>query len=78
VRCIDCQYPLDKLAEHRCPECGRAFDPDDPRTYAKQPTMLDRLLRQALIAGVLFVIVLAAFAGALYLMLTSVLRSEYF
>lgn len=31
-RCLTCDYPLLSLSEHRCPECGRAFDPADPRT----------------------------------------------
>lgn len=31
--CIQCGYRLIGLAEHRCPECGRAFDPDDRGTY---------------------------------------------
>jgi hypothetical protein len=31
-RCLTCDYPLLSLPEHRCPECGRAFDPADPRT----------------------------------------------
>ncbi len=33
MRCKTCQYPLAKLTEHRCPECGRAFDPNDPSTF---------------------------------------------
>src|SRR5690349_15692237 len=32
MRCLDCHYSLKNLTEHRCPECGRAFDPDDPST----------------------------------------------
>jgi hypothetical protein len=32
-RCLDCRYILDGLPEARCPECGRAFDPEDPDTY---------------------------------------------
>jgi hypothetical protein len=28
VRCLSCKYDLKKLTEHRCPECGRAFDPN--------------------------------------------------
>ena len=32
MRCISCQYDLSKLTEHRCPECGRAFDPNDLST----------------------------------------------
>jgi len=30
--CLHCNYPLQSLSEHRCPECGRAFDPNDPET----------------------------------------------
>jgi hypothetical protein len=32
-RCLGCGYILDGLPENRCPECGRAFDPSDLRTY---------------------------------------------
>jgi len=32
-RCLGCGYILDGLPEPRCPECGGAFDPDDPATY---------------------------------------------
>lgn len=32
-RCLTCNYALHGLAEPRCPECGRAFDPDDPDTF---------------------------------------------
>ena len=37
MRCLDCHYSLKNLTEHRCPECGRAFDPLDARTYGMQP-----------------------------------------
>jgi hypothetical protein len=30
--CRDCGYPLARLQSHRCPECGRPFDPENPRT----------------------------------------------
>lgn len=33
MRCKSCHYPLTKLPEHRCPECGRAFDPGDASTW---------------------------------------------
>ncbi len=35
--CRACFYPLKDLAgrgaNHRCPECGRAFDPTDDKTF---------------------------------------------
>lgn len=31
--CRGCRYPLNEVREHRCPECGRAFDPGYPRTW---------------------------------------------
>lgn len=34
MRCLSCQYDLSSLTEHRCPECGRAFDPKDANTFA--------------------------------------------
>src|SRR5690606_31804538 len=30
--CLHCQFDLTGLTEHRCPECGQAFDPNDART----------------------------------------------
>jgi hypothetical protein len=33
ARCLGCGYLLRGLAEHRCPECGRAFDPGDITTF---------------------------------------------
>jgi hypothetical protein len=38
VRCLSCNYDLRDLPEHRCPECGRDFDPNDPRTFAVDRT----------------------------------------
>jgi hypothetical protein len=32
ARCIDCGYLLRGLNQSRCPECGRAFSPDDAAT----------------------------------------------
>jgi hypothetical protein len=32
ARCLSCGYLLRGLTENRCPECGRPFDPNDPRT----------------------------------------------
>ena len=41
--CLDCGYPLDGLAEHRCPECGLAFDPDDMDSYSHDVGELVRI-----------------------------------
>src|SRR5678810_907663 len=30
--CLKCNYSLRGLTSHRCPECGREFDPRDPTT----------------------------------------------
>lgn len=32
ARCVKCNYLLRDLPSHRCPECGRAFDPSDEST----------------------------------------------
>lgn len=37
ARCLDCGYVLTGLPEQRCPECGRQFDLNDPRTYLNKP-----------------------------------------
>ena len=36
MRCLSCNYDLSHLSsggEHRCPECGRAFDPSRRATF---------------------------------------------
>jgi hypothetical protein len=35
--CRACGYNLRSLREERCPECGRAFRADDPKTYFERP-----------------------------------------
>lgn len=35
--CRECGYSLRGLADPRCPECGREFDPGDSSTFAVQP-----------------------------------------
>lgn len=34
--CLLCQYSLRELTESRCPECGRAFDLNDPKSFRKE------------------------------------------
>lgn len=31
--CATCHYPLSPSTDNRCTECGREFNPSDPRTY---------------------------------------------
>src|SRR5687767_6979345 len=47
--CLRCFYDLRGLPENRCPECGRFFDPDDPRTYSAtvSPERLRNAVKQA-------------------------------
>ena len=40
--CLGCEYPLDGLEAHRCPECGRAFDPADENSFALKPLFTTR------------------------------------
>lgn len=35
--CTACLYDISSLSEPRCPECGRDFNPHDPRSYLKKP-----------------------------------------
>lgn len=53
-RCLGCGYILEGLPEPRCPECGRAFDPHDPVTYAAHRISGLPYLAAAAGAGLLF------------------------
>ena len=37
--CLGCGYVLSYIERNRCPECGRAFDPGDPLTYATEKNL---------------------------------------
>ncbi len=53
--CLKCGYVLDGLPVRRCPECGDAFDPADPRT-SKAPSdgkSGKRFLGEALIGALI-------------------------
>jgi rRNA maturation protein Nop10 len=61
VRCLSCKYDLSSLTEHRCPECGRAFDPDDPSTFSSDSARAQRrkaIKTSAALIGVVFVVLL--------------------
>ena len=53
MRCKACGYDLRSLPEHRCPECGRRFDPDNPRTFLTKPVCGRRYLLLAVVGTVL-------------------------
>jgi hypothetical protein len=66
-RCFHCEYDLRSLPQNVCPECGNAFDPQNPFTYI-HPALLTRWrtkwLRRALRPPPLFdCLVIAAAAG---------------
>ncbi|MCI0366145.1 MAG: hypothetical protein L0Y44_06065 [Phycisphaerales bacterium] len=46
MRCNDCHYSLENLTKHRCPECGREFDPNDPDTFLGSPRFWPRSVKQ--------------------------------
>ncbi len=50
MRCRGCSYDLAHLTERRCPECGREFDPTDPRSYLSKPISGKRWLIISVIA----------------------------
>src|ERR1043165_9414027 len=62
MRCLSCKYDLSHLTEHRCPECGREFDPNDPWSFDAEPVKRVTL-GQCLTTGVvaIFLIALAGF-----------------
>lgn len=57
--CRKCRYPLDGLSENRCPECGRAFDPQNPSTWHSETQLRGGKLRKSEFAGL-------SVAGGLY------------
>lgn len=53
MRCRKCGYDLQGLQEHRCPECGTDFSPDDPKTFLTCPVSGMRDLLLAVCAAML-------------------------
>jgi len=62
MRCVDCDYLLKNLTavegKHRCPECGRAFDPRDRSTW--QPVSGERWIRQRIAIWLALILLLFA------------------
>jgi len=61
--CRGCGYALIGLESRQCPECGRGFDPGNPRTFARRPPRgwIGRWGRR--VAGMLGLLVLAGGIG---------------
>jgi len=52
--CLGCSHPLRGVTEAVCPECGRGFDPSDPRTTGESPFPLRRAVARLAKAIVVF------------------------
>jgi hypothetical protein len=55
MRCLGCGYDLRGLPENRCPECGRPFAPNDPRTYTPVGLPSDAFAQAAILGALLTV-----------------------
>jgi len=62
--CRRCSYDLRHFVEPRCPECGRAFDPADPRSYRRRPSRMNAVVLRISLA--LLAIALLAMGGSYY------------
>ena len=61
MRCLSCKYDLAQLTEHRCPECGRAFDPNDSTTFERHHrngTLIDVILGASMLLGFVVIVLL--------------------
>lgn len=45
MQCPSCDYDLRGTTSGACPECGRAFDPNDASTFKKTPSLMRRTIR---------------------------------
>ena len=72
MRCLSCHYELKNLPEHRCPECGRAFNPKKRRSFLSDADLVankgDRHFWIAIaILGLLVCVIFAVWGpGVLY------------
>lgn len=61
--CQSCGYSLQGLAENRCPECGRGFDPRDISTFASRIVDGEPLLKRACIGLAFFLVPVCVWAA---------------
>ena len=68
MRCKTCNYSLEGLTEHRCPECCREFDPSDPNTFFTLQQSQDRAARPLEVLA--YIVIIVAPLALLFLLLT--------
>jgi len=62
--CRQCGYNLYGLPENRCPECGRTFEPNNPKTFFKHSgSLARRRWAKRIVVAVVAFIILAGAAG---------------
>lgn len=66
--CRQCGYALRGLSEPRCPECGRPYNPTDPKSYLHHPRgwSLRRRARRAAWSLALLAVAFAVYAAVLW------------
>ncbi len=76
--CRSWRYPLHDLDSNACPECGRSFDPDNPKTYmteAMTAREVDREAARMCVMPIVFFLVGIVVMGAALLFLIEILLS---
>jgi hypothetical protein len=68
---------LNALTEHRCPECGRGFDPANPETFQSPNSPLRRSSLWRIGIGVLLAISFAWVALAVIALLFAWMSTPY-
>lgn len=75
--CRQCLYILNGLPLSRCPECGRAFDADDPSTYRTKLHIVNwrRVAKWGVLVSVILLLIAVVGYGLDYRLSTEICRS---
>lgn len=76
IRCLGCGYCLKGLQSSRCPECGKTFDRNDPRTFVYRVLCGKSLLLNSLFVMLLLVCTVLGTGAVLHLKLLIDLAGE--